>query len=138
MGGEREELDRGVPAGNIAAVTGLRDAIAGSTVSSVEMTPFESIEHISEPVITKSIEAQNMDDLPKLIETLRQVSKEDPTISIEINEDTGEHLISGQGELHLEVISQRIERNQGIPVNTGEPIVVFREAIQQPTDGEVE
>ncbi|MEF8887679.1 MAG: elongation factor EF-2 [Haloarculaceae archaeon] len=130
MGGEREEVDR-VPAGNIAAVTGLDDAIAGSTVSSVEMTPFESIEHISEPVITKSVEAQNMDDLPKLIETLQQVAKEDPTIQIEINEDTGEHLISGQGELHLEVITQRIERNQGIPVTTGEPIVVFREAPQE-------
>ncbi|MFB6154758.1 MAG: elongation factor EF-2 [Haloferacaceae archaeon] len=127
MGGEREEVDR-VPAGNIAAVTGLKDAIAGSTVSSVEMTPFESIEHISEPVITKSVEAKNMDDLPKLIETLQQVSKEDPTIKVEINEDTGEHLISGQGELHLEVITQRIERNQGIPVTTGEPIVVYREA----------
>jgi len=97
------------------------------------MTPFESIEHISEPVITKSVEAQNMDDLPKLIETLQQVAKEDPTIQIEINEDTGEHLISGQGELHLEVIGQRIERNQGIPINTGEPIVVYREAPQEPS-----
>jgi elongation factor 2 len=130
MGGEREEVGH-VPAGNIAAVTGLRDAIAGSTVSSIEMTPFESIEHISEPVITKSVEAQNMDDLPKLIETLQQVAKEDPTIQIEINEDTGEHLISGQGELHLEVITQRIQKNQGIPVHTGEPIVVYREAPQQ-------
>jgi len=130
MGGEREEVDH-VPAGNIAAVTGLNDAIAGSTVSSIEMTPFESIEHISEPVITKSVEAKNMDDLPKLIETLQQVAKEDPTIDIEINEDTGEHLISGQGELHLEVVTQRIERNQGIPVTTGEPIVVFREAPQE-------
>ncbi|MXR51698.1 elongation factor EF-2 [Halovenus sp. WSH3] len=129
MGGEREEVEQ-VPAGNVAAVTGLQDAIAGSTVSSVEMTPFESIEHISEPVITKSVEAKNMDDLPKLIETLQQVAKEDPTIDIEINEDTGEHLISGQGELHLEVVTQRIERNQGIPVTTGEPIVVFREAPQ--------
>ncbi|MFC7204749.1 elongation factor EF-2 [Haloferax namakaokahaiae] len=130
MGGEREELDRGVPAGNIAAVTGLRDAIAGSTVSSVEMTPFESIEHISEPVITKSVEAERMDDLPKLIQTLQQVAKEDPTIRVEINEDTGEHLISGQGELHLEVITQRIRDNQGIPVRTGEPIVVYREQVQ--------
>jgi len=130
MGGEREEVGK-VPAGNIAAVTGLKDAIAGSTVSSTEMTPFESIEHISEPVITKSVEAQSMDDLPKLIETLQQVAKEDPTINIEINEDTGEHLISGQGELHLEVVTQRIERNQGIPVNTGEPIVVYREAPQE-------
>ena len=127
MGGEREEVER-VPAGNIAAVTGLKDAIAGSTVSSAEMTPFESIEHISEPVITKSIEAKNMDDLPKLIEVLQQVSKEDPTIRIEINEDTGEHLLSGQGELHLEVITQRIERKRGIPVHTGEPIVVYRES----------
>src|SRR6056297_526821 len=130
MGGEREEVEH-VPAGNIASVTGLRDAIAGSTVSSVEMTPFESIEHISEPVITKSVEAQNMDDLPKLIETLQQVAKEDPTIQIEINEDTGEHLISGQGELHLEVITQRIRDNQGIPVITGEPIVVYREQPQE-------
>ena len=130
MGEEREEVDR-VPAGNIAAVTGLKDAIAGSTVSSTDMTPFESIDHISEPVITKSIEAQNMDDLPKLIEVLRQVSKEDPTIHIDINEDTGEHLISGQGELHLEVQTQRIERNHGIPVKTGEPIVVYREAITE-------
>ncbi|MFW6017496.1 MAG: elongation factor EF-2, partial [Halapricum sp.] len=129
MGGEREEVER-VPAGNIAAVTGLKDAIAGSTVSSLEMTPFESIEHISEPVITKSVEAQSMDDLPKLIQTLQQVAKEDPTIQVEINEDTGEHLISGQGELHLEVIGQRIERNQGIPITTGEPIVVYREAPQ--------
>ena len=133
MGGEREEVDR-VPAGNIAAVTGLGDAIAGSTVSSIEMTPFESIEHISEPVITKSIEAQRMDDLPKLIEILRQVSKEDPTIQISINEDTGEHLVSGQGELHLEVITHRIERNHGIPVHTGEPIVVYRESVQQQSD----
>jgi elongation factor 2 len=133
MGGEREEVEH-VPAGNIAAVTGLKDAIAGSTVSSVEMTPFESIDHISEPVITKSVEAKNMDDLPKLIEALRQFSKEDPTIQVDINEDTGEHLISGQGELHLEVITQRMERNQGIPVNTGEPIVVFREALTTHTD----
>jgi len=130
MGGEREEVDR-VPAGNIAAVTGLKDAIAGSTVSSVEMTPFESIEHISEPVITKSVEAKSMDDLPKLITTLQQVAKEDPTIQIEINEDTGEHLISGQGELHLEVITHRIRDNQGIDVHTGEPIVVFREQPQE-------
>jgi len=130
MGGEREEVDR-VPAGNIAAVTGLKDAIAGSTVSSVEMTPFESIEHISEPVITKSVEAKTMDDLPKLIEVLQQVAKEDPTIQIEINEDTGEHLISGQGELHLEVITHRIRDNQGIDVHTGEPIVVFREQPQE-------
>ena len=64
MGGDREEVSI-VPAGNIAAVTGLKDAIAGSTVSALEMLAFESIDHISEPVITQSIEANSMDDLPK-------------------------------------------------------------------------
>jgi elongation factor 2 len=133
MGDEREEVEE-VPAGNIAAVTGLKDAIAGSTVSSVEMTPFESIEHISEPVVTVAVEAKKMDDLPKLIEVLQQISKEDPTVHVEIDEETGEHLISGMGELHLEVITQRIERNRGIPVTTSEPIVVYREAVQSASD----
>ncbi|HIJ12943.1 MAG TPA: elongation factor EF-2 [Halobacteriales archaeon] len=127
MGGDREEVSV-VPAGNIAAVTGLKDAIAGSTVSALEMLAFESIDHISEPVITQSIEANSMDDLPKLIRVLQQVSKEDPTLKVTINEATGEHLISGQGELHLEVITDRIARNHGVKVNTGQPIVVYRES----------
>jgi elongation factor 2 len=127
MGGDREEVST-VSAGNIAAVTGLKDAIAGSTVAAIEMAAFESIDHISEPVITQSIEANSMDDLPKLIRVLQQVSKEDPTLKITINEATGEHLISGQGELHLEVIINRIERNHGIKVTSGQPIVVYRES----------
>lgn len=129
MGPERVNVDD-VPAGNIAAVTGLKEAIAGSTVSQQEMTPFESIKHISEPVVTVAVEAKNMNDLPKLIEVLRQVSKEDPTIEVEINEETGEHLISGMGELHLEVVTHRIERDKGVPIETSEPIVVYRESIK--------
>lgn len=127
MGGDREEVSV-VSAGNIAAVTGLKDAIAGSTVTAIEMMAFESIDHISEPVITQSIEANSMDDLPKLIRVLQQVSKEDPTLKITINESTGEHLISGQGELHLEIIMNRIERNHGVKVTSGQPIVVYRES----------
>ncbi|RZN60971.1 elongation factor EF-2 [Methanonatronarchaeum sp. AMET6-2] len=129
MGPERVNVEK-VPAGNIVAVTGLRDAIAGSTVSTVDMTPFESIKHISEPVVTIAVEAQKMRDLPKLIEVLRQVSKEDPTVQVNINEETGEHLISGMGELHLEVISHRIERDKGVEIETSEPIVVYRETIK--------
>ncbi|MDY6780664.1 MAG: elongation factor EF-2, partial [Halobacteria archaeon] len=64
----------------------------------------------------------------------QQISKEDPTVHVEIDEETGEHLISGMGELHLEVITQRIERNRGIPVTTSEPIVVYRESIEDSTD----
>jgi elongation factor 2 len=94
------------------------------------MTPFEQIKHVSEPVMTVAVEAKNMKDLPKLVEALRQVAKEDPTIKVEINEETGEHLISGMGELHLEIITKsRITRDRGIEVITSEPIVVYRETV---------
>ncbi len=130
MGADRIEVDK-IPSGNIAAVTGLRDAIVGSTGSTVrDMTPFEAIKHVSEPVMTVAVEAKNTKDLPKLVEALRQVAKEDPTVKVEINEETGEHLISGMGELHLEIITKsRITRDRGIEVVTSEPIVVYRETV---------
>ena len=130
MGAERLEVEK-IPAGNISAVTGLKDAVVGSTVSSIKgMAPFESIKHSSEPVVTVAIEAKNMKDLPKLVEVLRQVSKEDPTLRISINEETGEHLISGMGELHLEIIAHKIERDKNVEITTSEPIVIYRETVQ--------
>lgn len=129
MGPKRVELPE-VPAGNIVAVVGLRDAVAGSTCSTLEnFMPFESIKHISEPVVTMAIEAKNPRDLPKLIEVLRQLAKEDPTLQVTLNEETGEHLISGMGELHLEVKVEKIRREKGIEVITSPPIVVFRETV---------
>jgi len=129
MGAERIEVD-GLAAGNIAAVTGLKDAIVGSTVTTlVDMIPFESLKHYSEPVMTVAVEAKSMKDLPKLVEVLRQVAKEDPTVQVSINEETGEHLISGMGELHLEIITGRIKRDKGVDILTSPPIVVYRETI---------
>ena len=129
MGAERIEVEE-LAAGNIAAVTGLKDAIVGSTVTTpVDMTPFESLKHYSEPVMTVAVEAKNMKDLPKLVEVLRQVAKEDPTVQVSINEETGEHLISGMGELHLEIITGRIKRDKGVDIITSPPIVVYRETI---------
>ncbi|KAF5087095.1 elongation factor EF-2 [Methanoculleus horonobensis] len=129
MGAERIEVEA-LPAGNIAAVTGLKDAIVGSTVTSlIEMTPFESLKHYSEPVMTVAVEAKSMKDLPKLVEVLRQVGKEDPTVQVSINEETGEHLISGMGELHLEIITGRIKRDKGVDIITSPPIVVYRETV---------
>ncbi len=131
MGPTRVEVPE-LYAGNIAAVTGLKDAIVGSTVSTLmEMTPFESLEHYSEPVVTVAVEAKNMKDLPKLVDVLRQVAKEDPTLRVTINEETGEHLISGMGELHLEIVTGRIKRDKGVEIVTSEPIVVYRETITQ-------
>ena len=129
MGPERVEVEK-LLAGNIAAVTGLHDAIVGSTVTNLmDMTPFESIKHYSEPVMTVAVEAKNMKDLPKLVEVLRQVGKEDPTVKVTIHEETGEHLISGMGELHLEIITHRIKRDKGVEIVTSEPIVVYRETV---------
>jgi elongation factor 2 len=129
MGPKRVEVPE-IPAGNIVAVVGLRDAVAGSTCSTKEdFEPFESIKHISEPVVTMAIEAKNPRDLPKLIEVLRQVAKEDPTLHVTLNEETGEHLISGMGELHLEVVIEKIRRERGLEVITSPPIVVFRETV---------
>jgi elongation factor 2 len=137
MGPERLEVEV-IPAGNIAAVTGLRDAIVGSTVTTLEgMTPFESIRHASEPVVTVAVEAKHMRDLPKLVEVLRQVAKEDPTLKITLDEETGEHLMAGMGELHLEVIAHRIERDKNVEISTTPPIVVYRETIRG-TAGPVE
>jgi len=129
MGPERIEVEE-IPAGNIAAVVGLRDAIVGTTASTdPDMTPFEEIRHTSEPVVTIAVEAQNTKDLPRLIEVLRQISKEDPTVRVEINEETGEHLISGMGELHLEIITHKISVDKGVPIVTSPPIVVYRETV---------
>ena len=119
-----------VSAGNIVAATGIRDAIAGSTVTGdPDVEPFERIVHISEPVVTVAVEAKNMKDLPKLIEVLRIVSKADPSIQVDINQETGENLMSGMGELHLEITEYRIKNEYGVDIVCSEPIVVYRESV---------
>ena len=120
-----------VPVGNIAYITGIKEASAGETICSpdVIIEEFEPIDHISEPVVTVAVEAKNTKDLPKLIEVLRQVSKEDPTIKVEINDTTGEQLISGMGELHLEVVTNRIMTNQKLEILVSEPIIVYKESV---------
>jgi elongation factor 2 len=128
-GAKREVVDN-VPAGNIIGIAGLKSGFAGETVSGdPDAEPFEQIKHLFEPVVTKAVEATKPSDLPKLIEVLKKVGKEDPSIKIEINEETGEHLMSGMGELHLEIIENRIKTEKGLEIRTSPPIVVFRETV---------
>ena len=122
-----EPLDSITP-GNVLAVSGVMGE-AGETVTLEPETAFEELKHIFEPVITKAIEVGKSSDLPKLIEVLRKVAKEDPSIKVEINEETGENLISGMGELHLEIIENRIKTEKGVDVKTSSPIVVYRETV---------
>ncbi|MFH0737979.1 MAG: elongation factor EF-2 [Candidatus Micrarchaeota archaeon] len=128
MGQDRVPANR-VIAGNIGAFVGLKDVYVGETISAEPIEPFEQIKHYSEPVITKSLEVKEQKDLPKLIEALRGISKEDPTIKVSLNQDTGEHLVSGNGELHLEIIEYKIRIEKKIPIITSAPIVVYREAL---------
>ena len=136
-GAKREIVDN-VPAGNIVGIGGLKGAYPGETVSEGEQEPFEAITHIFDPVITKAIEAKKASDLPKLIDVLVQVGKEDPSIKIEINQETGEHLMHGMGELHLEIIENRIRSEKHMEVVTSPPIVVYRETINGKTPEPVE
>jgi elongation factor 2 len=127
-GAQRITVDS-VKAGNIVGIVGLKDVVAGETVSKSPIEPFEAITHLFDPVVTKSIEATKAADLPKLVEVLRQVGKEDPSLKIEINDQTGESLISGMGELHLEIIENRIKKEKGLDVKTSPPIIVYRETV---------
>ncbi len=121
-----------VPAGNIVGVSGLRGVSSGETVTSdPNIAPFEKIKHIFEPVVTKAFEPKNPKDLQKLIIALKNKEREDPTLRVEVNEETGEILVSGLGELHLEIIEDWLRREQKLEIQTSPPIVVYRESVSK-------
>lgn len=120
-----------ITAGNIVAIVGVPDAFSGETVTNAGhiMEPFEEIKHIFEPVVTKSVEPKNTMDLTKLITALKRIGREDTTLKVKINQETGEYLISGLGELHLEAKVERKLKAMGLEVEMSKPIVVYREAV---------
>jgi len=117
--------------GNVVGLVGLSEATVGETLCDPDfiIEPFEAIKHIFEPVVTKSIEPKNPQDLPKLIDILKTLSREDPTLKIQINPDTGETLVSGLGELHLDAKVEKKIKEKGIDIIASPPIVVYRETI---------
>ncbi len=120
-----------VVAGNIAAIVGIQDAFTGETVCELDniIEPFEEIKHLFEPVVTKSIEPKNTMELPKLVDALKKLGREDTTLQVKINQETGEYLVSGLGELHLEAKVENKLKELGIDVEMSKPIVVYRETI---------
>ncbi|MAE39170.1 MAG: elongation factor EF-2 [Euryarchaeota archaeon] len=128
VGGDRISIPS-IVAGNIAALTGIRSAAAGVTVArDNDIIPFEAIRHYSEPVVTVAVEPKSMKDLPKFIDALRSLAKADASLQVTTNPETGEALLAGMGELHLEITTYRIEEEQNIKVSVSEPIVVYRES----------
>ncbi|MFT4302958.1 MAG: elongation factor EF-2 [Candidatus Woesearchaeota archaeon] len=126
-GAKREIIDS-VPSGNIVLIGGVK-TLVGETITTKESDPFDEISHLFDPVISKAIKAKNPGDLSRLVDILRVVQKEDPSIKIEIDEETGQNLMHGMGELHLEIIENRIKTEKHLEVVTSPPIVIFRESI---------
>lgn len=120
-----------VPAGNVVGLVGLTETSVGETLCDPNyiIESFEAIKHIFEPVVTKAIEPKNPQDLPKLIDILKTLNKEDPTLKIQINPETGETLVSGLGELHLDAKVERKIREKGVEIDVSPPIVVYRETV---------
>ncbi len=130
MGPKRIAMDA-VPAGNIVAITGLSEVSSGDTICdpNIRVAPFEEIKHVFEPVVTKSIEVKNVKELPKIIEILKQRAREDPTIKVKVSEDTGEILVSGLGELHIEAKIERFLKDRGYDIIVSPPIVIYKESV---------
>jgi elongation factor 2 len=133
MGAFREVVS-GIGAGNIAALLGLDLARAGETLVSVDhkdvMIPFERIKYVSEPVVTIAVEPKHPRDLPRLVDAMHRLSIEDPNLVTTINKETGEYLLSGMGELHLEIAVKFLrDYGGGIEIVTSRPIVVYRESV---------
>jgi elongation factor 2 len=128
--GPYREIVGTLTAGNIPALLGLDAARAGETLGSQkDVVPFEAVKYVTEPVVTMAVEPKYSRDLPRLVETLRKLSIEDPNLVTTINEETGEYLISGMGTLHLEIANTLITKT-GLEIVTSNPIVIYRESIR--------
>ena len=127
---KKERIER-AEAGDLVFAAGVRLARTGDTLCSMR-TPivFESMEFLK-PVIAVAVEPKQNKDLDKLSEVLKKLEDEDPTVQLKIDPDTGQTLLSGMGELHLEILLDRVRREFGVEVNAGKPSVVYRETIRQ-------
>jgi elongation factor 2 len=138
-GAQRIQMDE-VDAGNIVGIVGLKDAFSGETICDPEnmIVGFEAIKHLFEPVVTKAIEPKHPKDLTRLIDFLKRVGREDPTLQVKINEDTGEYLVSGLGELHIDAKVERPLKDAEIAVSVSPPIVIYQESARKITPEAVE
>ncbi len=132
---KRERITKAV-AGNIVATLGLKKTTTGDTLCDPEKPIILEPMEFYKPVISVAIEPKTRNDQEKIDESLRKLAEEDPTFSYREDEETGQTIISGMGELHLEIIVNRLIRDFNVNVNVGKPQVVYRETIQKPVEVE--
>ncbi|MGD0643348.1 MAG: GTP-binding protein [Candidatus Bathyarchaeia archaeon] len=134
MGSLREEVSW-VSTGNLASLTLTGVVKAGETLVDMEhktgMVPFEGISYVSEPVVTLAIEPKNPQDIPVLLEGLEKLAGEDPNLKVMVDRETGEYLLSGMGELHLEVAINQLKSAYSLEVGVSSPRVVYMESVEK-------
>jgi elongation factor 2 len=134
MGSLREEVNM-VPAGNLVSLSLSGEAKAGETLVDLahkaEMVPFEGISYVSEPVVMLAVEPKNPQDIPFLLEDLEKLANEDPNLKVTADRQTGEYLLSGMGELHLEVAINQLKSVCGLAVGVSSPRVVYMESVEK-------
>ena len=131
---KRERIERS-GAGNLVAVLGLKSAVTGNSICDPARPVLLEPVEVDEPVISISVETETRADQDKLMDSLGKLSEEDPTFRFAENADTGQIIVSGMGELHLEIVLNRLERDYHVGVNAGKPQVVYRETITRESEG---
>jgi elongation factor G len=135
QGSERKDIDA-VYSGDIAALVGLRNITTGDTLCDEDFDVTLEPPTFPEPVISMAVEPKTKQDRDKMSEGLQRLAEEDPTFRMFTNEETGQLIIAGMGELHLEIITDRLKREFKVEANTGAPQIAYRETITKDADGE--
>jgi elongation factor G len=135
QGSERKDIDH-VYAGDIAALVGLRNITTGDTLCDESFDVTLEPPTFPEPVISMAVEPKTKQDRDKMSEGLQRLAEEDPTFRCFTNEETGQLIIAGMGELHLEIIIDRLKREFKVEANTGAPQIAYRETITKQAEGE--
>src|SRR5438309_6410954 len=128
---QREEIKE-VYAGDIAAAVGLKDVTTGDTLCDPEQVIVLERMIFPEPVISQAVEPKTKPDQEKMGIALGRLAQEDPSFRVKTDEESGQTIISGMGELHLEIIVDRMKREFGVEANVGKPQVAYRETIRKP------
>ncbi len=132
---QREEVDKAY-AGEIVALVGPKESKTGDTLSDSNAPIILEQIVFPEPVISLAIEPKTKADQEKLSYSLQRLAEEDPTFKVKVNQETGQTIMSGMGELHLEILVDRMKREMGMNVNVGKPQVAYKETITKPADAE--
>ncbi len=132
---QREELSE-IRAGDIAACVGLKDVTTGDTLSDEDKVITLERMEFPEPVISVAVEPKTKADQEKMSNALGRLAKEDPSFRVKTDEESGQTIISGMGELHLEIIVDRMRREFGVEANIGKPQVAYRETIRKKVEAE--